>query len=188
MICRCVTRYHWYLLFCPISCPNPGSCAGCFHKHLLTPSPLLLWALPKPFSSVYVSLRQMPTLRAGLRWRGLLLPTNPSWWCCNALNSNLPIPLVFIWPFIAIPHPGTLAWVEGGGLDRSLSDRHCAALRLILLLWPCSVVLEPKWCPSSPGMCSFPEEPQSFMQIALGQGHCASPSLTWNYIVRFHSG
>lgn len=36
---------------------------------------------------------------------------------------------------MAVLHTGTQAWVQGvGGLEGSLSDRHCAALRLTLPL------------------------------------------------------
>lgn len=64
--------------------------------------------------------------------------------------------LVLFRSFMAIPHPETQACVEGDGLEGSLSDRHYAALRLTLPLWPCSIVLQPTWCPSSLGMSSFP--------------------------------
>lgn len=35
---------------------------------------------------------------------------------------------------MAVPHPETQAWLQGGGLEESLSDRHHAALRLTLPL------------------------------------------------------
>lgn len=121
---------------------------------------------PKASSSVYISWCLLGDYSDWcLHWEhdaryredcSFLLPPPPYYWSIASWILIYQFLSVLFRSFMAIPHPETQAWIEGDGLEGSLSDRHCAALRLTLPLWPCSIVLQPTWCPSSLGMNSFP--------------------------------